>query len=99
MITFLRTAFKHGITQEQMDDVLRSNFTEVFDTAFDKSGHYSAMYIGFDSNGVLLEIKVKFIPRPDVEDDVHIFHADKATKGQQQLFNERKKHEAVKTPK
>jgi hypothetical protein len=47
--TFSKSAFKHGITPEQMDDVLRSEYSEPFDEGFDKTGHYNAMYVGFDS--------------------------------------------------
>ena len=90
MTIFNKSAFKHGVSREQMDDLLRSECSEIFDEGFDKTGHYCAMYVGFDSQGNLLEVKVKFI-KPELNNDDHeIFHADKAAKKYQQLFNQRK---------
>lgn len=91
VIFFARSAFKHGITHEQIDDVLRSTYSEVFDEGFDRTGHYSAMYVGFDSQGNLIEVMVKFIEVSiGCEGYVRVFHADKATKKYCYLFTQRK---------
>jgi len=91
VLTFRKSAFKHGITQDQIDDILRSAHTEVFDEGFDRTGHYNAMYVGFDSQGTLLEVKVKFgNSRVSSKESVCIFHADKARKKYQRWFNQRK---------
>jgi hypothetical protein len=91
MTIFAKSAFKHGVTAEQMDDVLRSEYSEIFDEGFDRTGHYSAIYVGFDSQGNLLEVKAKFISLTTSDDDnTHVFHADKATTKYRRLFNQKK---------
>jgi len=77
-----------------MDDVLRSIYSEIFDEGFDKTGHYSAMYVGFDSQGNLIEVKVKFVASKIFNSyQKYVFHADKATRQYQKLFNQRKGNE------
>lgn len=50
------------------------------------------MYVGFDSQGNLLEVRVKFVcNKASNKDDVRVFHADMATKQYQLLFNQRKR--------
>ncbi len=94
MIIYAKSAFKHGITRQQMEDILRSSYSEIFDEGFDKTGHYSAMYVGFDSQGKLIEVKVKFTQSKIFNSyQKHVFHADKATKEYQKLFNQRKGNE------
>lgn len=31
MIIYAKSAFRHGITHEQIDDILRSTYSEIFD--------------------------------------------------------------------
>jgi hypothetical protein len=67
------------------------NILNQFDEGFNKTGHYCAMYVGFDSQGNLLEVKVKFtLSTTASNDNIHVFHADKATKKYQRLFNQSK---------
>ena len=84
---FSKSAFKHGITSERMREVLGSDYTEAFDEGFDRTGCYRVMYVGFDSQGVLLEVGVKFV---GILESKYVFHANKATTYYQELFNERK---------
>ena len=86
MVRFAKSAFKHGISAAQIDDVLRSENIETFDEGYSQG-------VGFDGDGNLLEIKVQFGQSKsfDVPDNVSVFHADKATKKYQKAFNERKR--------
>ncbi len=91
MISYLESAFKHGIDTHQIETVLRSGFTEAFDEGLDDSGHFCVMFVGFDADGRLLEVKVKFVHcTPEDDDQAQVFHADKATLNYRRLFRQRK---------
>jgi hypothetical protein len=92
IVIILKSALKHGVTRKQIDDVLRSHYAEEVDEGLNRDGHYYVMFVGFDSQGILLEIRCKFVhDKFSGEDEPYVFHAAKATKKYQDIFNQRKR--------
>ncbi len=86
MITkYIETALaKHDITAKDIDFVLRTDITIWCDLGPSKRGNDRLMFIGFSSNGRLLEVGVEYMG-----DDVElVLHADCATFKHRKLFRE-----------
>jgi uncharacterized DUF497 family protein len=66
------SAFKHGITQE---DIRCALFNVLFDDIIDEAAD-KHLLIGFDGNGNLLEILYNFVD----DDTIRVFHAMKCRK-------------------
>ena len=78
MLRFRDSAFDHGITKEQIEDVLVNKYslTKWFEIHDDDEGNAQDMVVGFDSEGIyLIEIGITYL-----EEDEVVFHAMKATK-------------------
>jgi uncharacterized DUF497 family protein len=67
----------HGVSQSEVDEVLRSDVTAEFDLSPSKRGNERIMLIGFSGDGRFLEIGIEFFLD---EDRMHVFHANDATK-------------------
>lgn len=77
MLRFRDSAFDHGITKEQIQNVLlvdRWDMTKWFKIHDDADGNSQDMVVGFDSEGTLIEIGLTYI-----DDDEVVFHAMDAT--------------------
>jgi hypothetical protein len=89
-----RSAFKHGMSEAEIETVLQSASTEEFDDDWDEFGRFCIMFVGLNEDGLLREIKVAFEVDPQSEEctgNREIVHANKATTESQRLWNERKK--------
>lgn len=73
----LRNFADHSVTQEEVDQVLRSDVAAEFDLPPSKRGNERMMLVGFTNEGRLLELGIEFFFD---EDRMHMFHADDATK-------------------
>jgi uncharacterized DUF497 family protein len=73
----LKNFADHGVTQEEVDQVLRSDVTAEFDLVPSQRGNERMMLVGFTSEGRLLELGIEFFFD---EDKMYVFHADDATK-------------------
>lgn len=73
MLKFRSSAFAHGITQIQIEEVLADKWgmTKWFTIHDDDEGNSPDMAVGFDAEGNGLEIGISYI-----EDDEVVFHAD-----------------------
>lgn len=69
LITYARSAFKHGITEENIKCAMKS---WVYDDVMDDEDE-KYLLIGFDKNGNLLEIMYNIIN----EQSIKVFHAMK----------------------
>ncbi len=83
MLKFRKSAFKHGISIERIEQVLSdvSKDTVWFDIHTDKRGNLQEMAVGHDYNGIMLEIGVT-----SIGENLVVFHATRAG------FNWRVKH-------
>jgi uncharacterized DUF497 family protein len=73
-IEFNRTAFKHGITKQ---DIRFAIDTAIYDAAIDDDGADNKfLIVGFDSNVNLLEVMYNVID----EDTINVFHAMRCRK-------------------
>ncbi len=83
MLKFRKSAFKHGISRERIEQVLSDEYgpTLWIEIHPDTLGRVQDMVVGYDNNGMLLEIGLTY-----VEETIFIFHAAKAS------FNWRLKH-------
>ncbi len=84
VLRFRASAFQHGITKDQMEEVLASQWgmTRWFKIHDDHDGNSQDMVIGFDAEGVLIEVGLTYI-----DDDEFIFHADSATSSWKDKYN------------
>lgn len=73
----LRNLADHRVTQEEVEQVLRSDVTAEFDLRPSKRSNERMMLVGFTHEGRLLELGIEFFFD---EDRMHVFHADDATK-------------------
>lgn len=75
---------EHGVTRRDADFVLQSDLTVEEQMEDGTGGTLRIMFVGFDSNGRLLEIGVEYRDnRPDL-----IFHGNHATPYYARLFEE-----------
>lgn len=76
MLKFRASAFRNGITEDQIREVLADHWgmTRWFKINYDKHGNSQDMAVGFDAEGISIEIGLTYI----ADDDV-VFHADKVT--------------------
>jgi hypothetical protein len=90
---FSDSAFKHDITEEQIEFVYASMLTEYFDNGISERGNERVMLVGFDMNGNLLEIAVELIPnefsQDEDDDEPNFYHAMIATPSWQKKYEER----------
>jgi uncharacterized DUF497 family protein len=80
---------RHGVTPKDADFVLRSPITVWDDMGPSERGNDRLMFVGFDSQGRLLEVAVEYFDEEDIE---LVFHGDDATPQYRKLF-ERMHHE------
>ena len=75
---------KHGITRQEVDQVLdsRNLTTRVFELQPSRQGNSRVMYVGFTLQAPLLEVGVEYLEESD-----HVFHADDATKAYRKEFD------------
>lgn len=71
---YLPSSFKHGITREQMEQVIA--FGKPFELEGSVSGLEKVMYVGWDDEADFLEVGVAY---PENEEE-YAFHAMKASK-------------------
>ena len=71
---YLPSSFKHGITREQMDEVIGIGIPFELETSM--AGQEQVMYVGWDYNANLLEVAVAY---PENEEEF-VFHARRASK-------------------
>jgi hypothetical protein len=81
---FRSSAFDHGITRNQIEEVLASiwGMTKWFAIHDDEDGNSQDMAVGFDADGNGLEIGISYI-----DDDEVIFHADTMAPAWQSEYN------------
>lgn len=80
---YIKSAFNHGLTEEDIEQVLATDATVWTTMTPSPDGHERAMVIGFDSQGRLLEVGIEL-----TDDGYVVFHANKATAASQRLFEE-----------
>jgi hypothetical protein len=87
-LKFRQSAFTHGIATTQIEEVLanRWGMTRWFQIHDDKNGNSQDIVVGFDAEGIALEIGVTYTGSDDV-----IFHANKLTPSWEVRYNESKK--------
>lgn len=76
MLKFRRSAFKHGITSERIEQVLSDKYgsTIWFELQPDRQGNLQEMIVGYDNNGILLEIGLTYLG-----ESIFVFHAARAS--------------------
>ena len=67
----------HKVSQDEVNEVLRSDVTIERDLPPSKRGNERLMLVGFTNEGRLLELGIEFFHSEEI---MHIFHADDATK-------------------
>ncbi len=85
MLRFRDSAFEHGITKEQIEDLLADKWgmTKWFPIHDDAQGNSQDMAVGFDAEGDPIEVGITYI-----DDDEVVFHADTMTPTWQTRYNE-----------
>jgi hypothetical protein len=85
VLRFRESAFEHNITEDQIKEVLanRWGMSRWFKIHDDVDGSSQDMVVGFDAEGVLIEVGVTYL----LDDEV-IFHADNMTAGWANRYNE-----------
>jgi len=75
MLKFRKSAFKHGIDRERVEQVLSDRFGSTLwaEIESDRLGNPQEMVVGYDSNRILLEIGLTYIG-----ESTFVFHAAKA---------------------
>ena len=74
----------HGVSQSEVDEVLRSAVSAEFDLPPNLRGNQRVMIVGFTTQTArLLELGIEFFTN---EDRTHVFHADDAGKYYQLKF-------------
>jgi hypothetical protein len=81
---YRKSAFDHGITKEQIDQMLAADATVWATLPRSRDGYERAMVIGFDSEGRLLEVGIELTDNGSI-----VFHAMKATRESKQWFEEK----------
>jgi len=87
------SAFKHKLTQAEIEVVLQSDLTEQFDEDWDENGRFCIMFVGFNANADLREVKVAFEVDPitdEITDAGEVVHADVVTPKYEQKWQEAK---------
>jgi len=86
VLRFRLSAFAHGVTDNQMQEVLANQWgmTKWFEIHDSDDGDSQDMVVGFDADGALIEIGITY-----VADDEIAFHADKATSYWIERYNKR----------
>ncbi len=76
MLRFRQSAFEHGITEGQITEVIsnRWGMTKWFKIHDDAEGNSQDMAVGFDAEGMMIEVGMAYI-----DDDEVVFHADNMT--------------------
>ncbi len=76
MLKFRKSAYKHGISKERIEQVLSDEYGPTLwrEIHPDSLGRAQEMVVGYDNNGLLLEIGLTY-----VEEFVFIFHAARAS--------------------
>ena len=84
MLRFRESAFDHGITEDQIREVIANKWgmTKWFPIHDDSDGNSQDMAVGFDAEGADIEIGISYI-----EDDDMVFHADNVTPNWQVEYN------------
>lgn len=71
---FETSAFKHGFTRIQIEEVLSVPFAAVYRLQLSETGNSRDMFVGRTENGVIVEVGVEY----KVDDEV-VFHAELQT--------------------
>jgi len=71
---FASSAFRHGITKNQIAQALAEPARSSYDMADSRRGNLRVMYVGHTHSEVLIEVGVEY-----AEDGPRIFHAKKAS--------------------
>jgi hypothetical protein len=81
MIRYADSAFRHGVTKEEIDFVYASALTKWYPNGRSDRGNERAMLVGFNSRGNLIEIGLELLPGASFEDDdeEYFYHAMPAT--------------------
>lgn len=79
---YLPSSFKHGITREQINQVVA--YGKPFEIEGSSTGLERVMFVGWDNDADLLEIGVAY---PE-EDEEFVFHAAKASKTYREKVNQ-----------
>lgn len=74
---------KHNVTQQDVDFVLRSDISIWTAMTPSERGNDRIMFVGFDSNGRLLEVGIEYFDNENLE---VVFHAASATPKYRKLF-------------
>lgn len=84
-IRIINSAYKHGITDTQILEVLADQFTtRYFEMHSNEDDDYQEMAVGFTQASVLLEIGVNYLDNE--EEEKVVFHANRVTAVYRQLF-------------
>ena len=75
---------RHGVSIANVDEVIGTGIWE--ELPLSVRGNERLMFIGFTSNGRLLEIGVEYFDDNQIE---HVFHADDATNRNRIIFRNR----------
>ena len=78
---YLPSSFKHGVTREQMDEVIA--YGKPFEMEDVPAIHERVMYVGWDYDANLLEIGVAY----SENEEEFVFHASKASKPYREKMN------------
>ena len=89
LLTFEKSAFRHGVSKDEVEEVLADPATEEFALEPSNQGNYRVMYVGFTIWGRLLEVGIECIHSPN-QVFLHIFHANKVSRQFRSLFKEAK---------
>ena len=80
---------KHNVTQQEVDQVVASFRSVWIPMSKSTRGFERVMIVGFTNSGRLLEVGVELF----LNDDLHYFHADNATKVYKREYELRTKHD------
>ncbi len=75
---------KNSVTEEEIDQIMRSRFSLWLPPESSARGNARAMIVGFTLNARLLEVGIEILPDP--EETLLYFHAMDATKPYRQKF-------------
>jgi hypothetical protein len=84
LLSFNRSAFNHGISEDELKETLADPSVREFELEPSIQGNYRVMYVGFTLAGKLLEVGVECTK----ETFIHVYHADKATAEYRMLYHE-----------
>lgn len=78
LLSFDQSAFKHGVSADEIQEVLADDNTIEIELEASAQGNYRIMYVGFTLAGKFLEVGVECV---DADDKifVHIYHANRTT--------------------